>query len=44
MKKKIIDEYVQLTTQIREEYSKLQTENNKLKHELEKYKNYIEQL
>ena len=43
-KKKTIDEYAQLITQIREEYSKLQIENNKLKYELEKYKNYIKQL
>ena len=33
-KKKTIDEYAQLTTKIREEYAKLQQENNKLKIEL----------
>ena len=43
-KKKTIDEYAQLTTQIREEYAKLQRENNELKFALEKYKNYIEQI
>ena len=43
-KKKKIDEYVQLTTKIREEYAKLQQENNQLKIELHKYKNYVEQL
>ena len=43
-KKKAIDEYVQLTTKIREEYAKLQQENNQLKIELHKYKNYVEQL
>lgn len=30
-KKKTIDEYAQLTMQIREEYAKLQRENNELK-------------
>ena len=30
-KKKTIDEYAQLTTQIREEYAKLQNGNNQLK-------------
>ena len=39
-KKKTIDEYAQLTTKIREEYAKLQQENNQLKIELQKYKNY----
>ena len=43
-KKKTIDEYAQLTTQIREEYAKLQNENRQLKTTLEKYKQYIEQL
>ena len=43
-KKKTLDEYAQLTTQIREEYAKLQRENNELKFALEKYKNYIEQI
>ena len=37
-KKKVIDEYAQLTAQIREEYAKLQNENNQLKSALEKYK------
>ena len=39
-KKKTIDEYAQLTTKIREEYAKLQQENDQLKIELQKYKNY----
>ena len=43
-KKKTIDEYAQLTTKISEEYAKLQQENNQLKIELHKYKNYVEQL
>ena len=43
-KKKAIDEYVQLTTKIREEYAKLQQENNQLKIELHKYKEYVEKL
>ena len=43
-KKKTVDEYAQLTTKIREEYAKLQQENNQLKIELHKYKNYVEQL
>ena len=43
-KKKTIDEYAQLTTQIREEYAKLQNENNQLKSTLEKYKPYIEEM
>ena len=43
-KKKAIDEYVQLTTRIREEYAKLQQENNQLKIELHKYKEYVEKL
>ena len=43
-KKKTIDEYAQLTTQIREEYAKLQKENNQLKNTLEKYKQYIEEM
>ena len=40
-KKKTIDEYAQLTTKIREEYVKLQQENNQLKIELQKYKNIL---
>ena len=43
-KKKTIDEYAQLTTQIIEEYAKLQKENNNLQIELEKYKKYVEQI
>ena len=43
-KKKTIDEYAQLTTQIREEYSKLQSKCNQLEIELQNYKNYVEQL
>ena len=43
-KKKTIDEYVQLTTKIRDEYAKLQQENSQLKIELHKYKAYVEQL
>ena len=43
-KKKTIDEYAELTTQIREEYAKLQRENKELKSALEKYKNYVEQI
>ena len=35
-KKKTIDEYVQLTTKIRDEYAKLQQENSQLKIELHK--------
>ena len=43
-KKKTIDECTQLTTQIGEEYAKLQRENNELELAIEKYKNYIEQI
>ena len=43
-KKKTIDECAQLTTQIREEYAKLQKESNNLQIELEKYKKYVEQI
>ena len=43
-KKKTIDKYAQLTTQIREEYAKLQHENIQLKIELQKYKTYVYQL
>ena len=43
-KKKAIDEYAQLTTKIREEHAKLQQENNQLKIELHKYKEYVEKL
>ena len=41
-KKKTIDEYAQLLTKIREEYAKLQQENNQLKIEMQKYRSYIE--
>ena len=44
IKKKTIDEYAQLTTQIRKEYAKLQKENNNLQIELQKYKKYVEQI
>ena len=44
IKKKTIDEYAQLTTQIREEYAKLQKESNNLQIELQKYKKYVEQI
>ena len=42
-KKKTIDEYAQLTTQIREEYAKFQKKKN-LQIKLEKYKKYVEQI
>ena len=35
---------MQLTTQIREEYAKLQRDNNELKVTIEKYKQYLEQM
>ena len=41
-KKKTIDEYAQLTTQIREEYDKLQAKCVQLQNTLQKYKDYIE--
>ena len=43
-KKKPIDEYAQLAAQIREEYAKLQNENNQLKSTLEIYKQYVEEM
>ena len=43
-KNKTIGEYAQLTTKIRDEYAKLQQENNQFKIELHKCKTYIEQL
>ena len=43
-KKKTMDEYVQLLTKVREEYAKLQQENNQLKIEMQKYRSYIERL
>ena len=44
VKNKTTDKYGQLTTKIRDEYAKLQQENNQLKIELHKYKAYVEQL
>ena len=41
--KKTTDEYAQLLTKIREEYGKLQQENDQLKIEIQKYWSYIEQ-
>ena len=41
-KKKTIDEYAQLTTQIREEYAKLQARCVQLENTLQKYKDYVE--
>ena len=41
-KKKTIDEYAQLTTQIREEYAKLQAKCVQLESTLQKYKDYVE--
>ena len=41
-RKKTIDQYAKLTTQIREEYAKLQAKNVQLEAELQKYKDYME--
>ena len=41
-KKKTIDEYAQLTTQIREEYAKLQAKCVQLESTLQRYKDYVE--
>ena len=41
-KKKTIDDYAKLTTQIREEYAKLQAKYVQLENTLQKYKDYIE--
>ena len=41
-KKKTINEYAQLTTQIREEYAKLQAKCAQLENTLQKYKDYVE--
>ena len=41
-KKKTINEYATLTTQIREEYAKLQTKCVQLEKTLQRYKDYIE--
>ena len=38
-KKKTINEYAELLTKIRNEYAKLQKENNEIKIELHKYQN-----
>ena len=43
-KKKTMDEYAQLTTKLKEEYAKLQQENNQWKTELHKYKTYVAQV
>ena len=41
-RKKTIDDYAKLTTQIREEYAKLQAKCVRLEAELQKYKAYVE--
>ena len=41
-RKKTINEYAELLTKIRNEYAKLQKENNQLKIELHKYQTYIQ--
>ena len=41
-KKKTINEYAERLTKIRNEYAKLQKENNELKIELHKYRNYFQ--
>ena len=41
-RKKTIDEYAQLTTQIREEYAKLQAKCVQLENTLQRYKDYVE--
>ena len=41
-RKKTIDQYAKLTTQIREEYAKLQAKCVQLEAELQKYKNYVQ--
>ena len=43
-KKKTIDDYAHLTTEIRKEYAKLQNECNELKIQLQKYAAYAKQL
>ena len=40
--KKTINEYAELLTKIRNEYAKLQKENNQLKIELHKYQTYVQ--
>ena len=41
-RKKTINEYAELLTKIRNEYAKLQKENNQLKIELHKYQTYVQ--
>ena len=41
-KKKAINEYAELLAKIRNEYAKLQKENNQLKIELHKYQTYVQ--
>ena len=43
-KKKTINEYVELLTKIRNEYAKSQKENNELKIEIHKYRNYFQNM
>ena len=43
-KKKTINEYVELLTKIRNEYAKSQKENNELKIDLHKYRNYFQNM
>ena len=43
-KKKTINEYAELLTKIRNEYAKLQKENNEIKTELHKYQNYFQNM
>ena len=42
--KTTINEYAELLTKIRNEYAKLQKENNELKIELHKYRNYFQNM
>ena len=42
--KKTINDYAELLTKIRNEYAKLQQECNQLKIQLQKYKDYVEQI
>ena len=43
-KKKTINEYAELLTKIRNEYAKLQKENNEIKIELHKYQKYASKI
>ena len=43
-KKKTINEYAELLTKIRNEYAKLQKENNEIKIELHKYQSYFQDM